>query len=103
MKYQTKHFVKKNSSLFRSVKSIFGDIVEHVYLAQQCVSPCTEEYSKQRLLDNNTKFPFGRDVLDWCGETLIIQFTNGRHVLFTNSEWAFMTNVNPSSIEHIES
>lgn len=68
-----------------ALRGVFGDVVDKVFLGDR------EEYflldSKERYREDS-KANWTSEEFDWSITDLIVQFTNGKQVFMTNSEWA---------------
>lgn len=75
-----------DANLTTMARNIFGqDVVVEAFLA-------IEDYGDdpEHLRDNiqRQRFKEVTDTLDWDARTIVLQLTNGRKVLLSNSEWA---------------
>lgn len=72
-----------DAELTEMCRVIFGDIVAKAYFQ--------EENLKYKDPDVSLVEIKSQQVLDWCCDIFIIEFTNGSIVQFENSEWAYLT------------
>ena len=95
------YILKENKSVTEIAKNIFGDIVCKVYYAGVHYGSIEEERVISTI-DNEIKTAFNSDTsIDQDGRTIIIEFVNGRKVIFSNSEWGSMEIFNDSEINKI--
>ena len=93
------YILKEVSELTRIAKNIFGDIVHKAYYAYWINETVTEEYTIS-MIDRKIKSSFNNEnSIDQDGKTIIIEFVNGHHVIFSNSEWGSMEKFNISEIK----
>ena len=82
-----KYLMKADARLTEATKNVFGDVVSVAYSC--CMHfrdgrPRKADYTKVKMyMGPATEIDNG--AIDMC-----IEFTNGRKVLFTNSEWGTM-------------
>lgn len=75
-----------DAELTEMCRVIFGDIVVKAY--------SQEENLKYKDPDVSLVEIKSQQVLDWCCDIFIVEFTNGSIVQFENSEWAYLTRLN---------
>ena len=99
-----KSYLKKDQILTDNAKMIFGnDLVSTAYYADYYYAHHGEK-EKQHILDGlKRQSKINHNV---CGEieqdslNIVIDFKNGRSVLFTNSEWGSMSSYLHSEFTH---
>ena len=82
--------IKKDSNLKQMAINIFGDIIEEAYIT------CFPYVNKQDI-DNTLKlntFNHIEEGIDIGAQNIILKFTNGKYVYFTNSEWGAIESIN---------
>ncbi len=75
---------RKSSKILKELKKVFGDLVVEAY-AVSCDygdDKYTESHLKQTITDFTSK--------DYSGLRVAAKFSNGKIVMFWNSEWAGM-------------
>ncbi len=85
--------VRKNDNLLNSAKLIFGDIIVSAFITTEV---------KEDL--NYTEASFFTEVdnyIEYDGEDIILTFSNGKSVLFTNSEWASIQSINMKNTQEV--
>ena len=93
------YILKEVSDVTEIAKNIFGDIVHKVYYAYWLNETVPEEYTIS-IIDRAIKASFhNENSIDQDGKTIIIEFFNGNHVIFSNSEWGSMEKFNISEIK----
>lgn len=87
----------KNENLCKMANNIFGDIVKQAYIevyyeyGSSFLDDIIRESDEEKIkgFDRQTGH-----TLEWGQSTIVLEFINGNFVEFTNSEWAYMENVN---------
>lgn len=96
-KIKDEYHVKYNKNMTSVAKSIFGNIVKKAYNVIEMASYRNEndyvEYFNQK-----KKESFQKDLIDFDGEKVLIEFENGKKVMFSSSEWAYMNKVTDEEI-----
>lgn len=91
----------KDEKLTRDAKKVFGDeLVLSAYIAEGII---TDQADAERDLIKRDSWDKSELYDDFDGiaydrSTIVIQFSNNRYVLFTNSEWGSMENLNLSKL-----
>lgn len=79
--------IKKDKSLTAGAKKIFGHIVKKAWITTDMRG------SKAEIRDDLKMKKYGvisKNTIDFSGEAIWIEFTNGNVVEFSNSEWAWI-------------
>lgn len=93
------YILKEVSDATKIAKNIFGNIVNKVYYAYWINDTVTEEYTIS-MIDRAIKASFNSEnSIDQDDKTIIIEFVNGNHVIFSNSEWGSMEKFNISDVK----
>ena len=82
-----KYIMKSDSRLTEAAKNTFGDVASIAYCCYPHLrdgSPCNEDYSNIKAYAGPVN-KINNGAIDIC-----IEFTNGKIVMFTNSEWGTM-------------
>lgn len=74
----------KSRKLLKIAKQIFGSLVISAYV---------ENWDKSRLQRISKSFDETSKIIHYDGDTIILQFSNGNLVRFTNSEWANISKI----------
>lgn len=84
------YFVKEVEAVTKIAKNIFGDIVKKAYYCEVHYSSITEAETIATI-DREIANSFHTETsIDQDGRTIVIEFVNGRSVVFSNSEWGSM-------------
>jgi hypothetical protein len=84
--------IRKDVNLLKMAVSIFGeDIVETCYITTGTYGKRVEKEIELSLA--NEAYKKVEDVIDIDAKHIIIKFKNGKYVLFTNSEWGSISNI----------
>lgn len=75
-----------DEQLTKMCRTIFGDIVAKAYFQEENLKYKDPSASMTEIRS--------QQVLDWCSDIFIVEFTNGSVVQFENSEWAYLTRLN---------
>lgn len=81
--------------LTKMAHNIFGDIVKAAYVTTWDIDSKLEEVVER--LDKCEFKCVGSNKIDYGAETIWIEFTNGKCVEFSNSEWAFIRSSDKSN------
>lgn len=81
----TKEKLIPNIDLTNYCKKIFGDLVKSAYV--------DEYYNNSAEFLSHDKTILEPDTLQYDGEQIYIEFINGKVICFSNSEWAYITEV----------
>lgn len=76
--------IRKNENLTKTAKVIFGDIVNSAYFTTWDINSKKSEV-EHRINDN--KFIYVMEEIAMRGDEIWIEFTNGKTVSFSVSEW----------------
>ncbi len=82
----------KNKKILTIAKNIFGDIVKNAYIAyfdKDLISGLVSSYKK--LKDDSILLPYDSD-------DIVLEFSNGNLVKFSNSEWASISKIETLNI-----
>ena len=82
--------IRKDDILKQMAINIFGDIIEEAYIT------CFPYVNKQDI-DNTLKlntFKHIEEGIDIGAQNIILKFTTGKSVCFTNSEWGTIESIN---------
>jgi hypothetical protein len=80
-----------NAELTQMCRLIFGDIVSKAYFQEENLKYKDPSASMMEVRS--------QQVLDWCCDIFIVEFTNGSIVQFENSEWAYLTRLNNANLQ----
>ncbi len=95
------YILKEAESVASVAKNIFGDIVNKVYYAELHYDFRDEEKTIASI-DYKINHSFNDNKsIDQDDKTIIIEFVNGKRVIFFNSEWGSMEAFNSSEIKKI--
>lgn len=84
------YMLKEVEAVTKIAKNIFGDIVHKVYYCESHYAQVDEADTIARI-DREVAGSFHTDTsIDQDGRTIVIEFVNGRSVVFSNSEWGGM-------------
>jgi hypothetical protein len=82
--------LKEVEAVTKIAQNIFGDIVHKVYYAESHYSN-VDEATTIAMIDREIENSFHSETsIDQDGRTIVIEFVNGRSVVFSNSEWGAM-------------
>ncbi len=85
--------IVRDAALEQMAKTIFGaGLVDKAYVNSYWFDSRTACENKERLA--RELYEEGDDEICLDGKNIVILFTNGRAVLFTNSEWGSIEKVN---------
>lgn len=91
------YILKEVESVTKIAKNIFGDIVHKVYFSSEFYGSEDETISR---IDRDINSGFNRDdCIDQDCKTIVIEFVNGKKVVFSNSEWGSMEAFNDSEVK----
>lgn len=82
-----KYILKESAQVTAFAKNIFGDIISKVFYAKENYDFYTEEEIIESIDSTIENSSSNENDLDLGALTLIIEFINGKKVIFTNSEW----------------
>lgn len=96
-----RYILKEVDKVTEIAKNIFGDIVSKVYYADYY-----QDYEGQKniveSMDYSIKNAFNtEESIEQDGRNIVIEFINGRKVLFSNSEWGSMESFYDSEIKEV--
>ena len=95
------YILKEVESVTEIAKNIFGDIVNKVYYAELHYD-FRDEAIAIASIEYKIKHSFNDDKsINQDDKTIIIEFVNGKRVIFSNSEWGSMEAFNSSEIKKI--
>lgn len=95
------YILKEVAEVAVIAKRIFGDIVKNVYYAELSYDFVVESdtiASIDKLINTASN---QENSIDQDARTIVIEFINGHHVIFSNSEWCCMESFHSSSIKKI--
>ena len=82
--------IRKNKDLLKAAKRVFGDeLVINAWITTLDAG-FEPDYVRSRLDEETSNVQPGKSELRYDAQNIVIEFCNGRKVLFTNSEWASM-------------
>jgi hypothetical protein len=84
------YMLKEVEAVTKIAKNIFGDIVHKVYYAESHYSTVEEAETIARIDREIASSFHTENSIDQDGRTIVIEFVNGRSVVFSNSEWGAM-------------
>jgi len=84
------YILKEVEAVTTIAKNIFGDIVHKVYYAEVHYDHREESQTISMIDRQITSACNSEKSIDQDAKTIIIEFTNGRKVVFSNSEWGSM-------------
>lgn len=98
------YILKEVENIAKIAKNIFGDIISKVYYAEFSDNEENEAgreravklFSLLESLSGNTENSISQD-----GRNIVIEFVNGRKVIFDNSEWGSMEKFSDDNIKSI--
>ncbi len=94
-----KYILKEVEKVTAIAKNIFGDIVEKVYYAMAYYETMDEQASISHFnYEIENSFHTANSIDQDC-MTIVIEFTNGKKVVFSNSEWGSMESFHSDEIE----
>jgi hypothetical protein len=86
------YVIRKDANLLKMTVAIFGeDIIESCYITTWDYKTYTKK--EIELFLANEAYKKVEDVIDIDAKNIIIKFKNGKYVLFTNSEWGYIRNI----------
>jgi len=95
------YILKEVESVTQIAKNIFGDIVEKVYYAEIAYAFIAESETIERI-DNQIESASNQEnSIDQDCKTVVIEFVNGRKVIFSNSEWGCMESLSNEDVKKI--
>ena len=99
--YITTYILREEKDLLKIAKNLFGDIVQSVYYAYWYdknvnIKEYTERFDMYEKQSSNNDLTIDQD-----DKTIIIYFTNGKKVIFSNSEWGAMEAFNQEEVKEI--
>ena len=100
-KQTEKYILKKCSKTTKIAKNIFGNIVKDVFYAKQHFEFCSEKETISEIdsmIENSSHI---ENSIDQDASTIVIEFLNGKKVMFSNSEWGSMTSLSDNKIKNI--
>jgi hypothetical protein len=93
-----KHGVyRKNKKLLATAKNIFGDIIENAYI----VAWDDRGWENPTVFKDLADDSFVKEISLNNYDKIIIKFSTGKDVMFTNSEWASIKNVDMELYENL--
>lgn len=94
------YILKEVKKVTEIAKNIFGDIVAKVYYAERDYS---DDYNRVvNSINHSIETAFNcEESIEQDGKDIVIEFTNGRKVMFSNSEWGCMESFYDSDIKKI--
>lgn len=84
------YMLKEVEAVTKIAKNIFGDIVHKVYYAESHYANVEEAETIARIDREISSSFHTENCIDQDGRTIVIEFINGRSVVFSNSEWGGM-------------
>lgn len=93
------YILKEVAEVTKIAKHIFGDIVNKVYYAEVSYDFVTEEDSIARIDKYIETAQNKEDGIDQDCRMIVIEFVNGRNVIFSNSEWGSMEAFHTSEVK----
>lgn len=97
-----KYLLQKSEKLTATAKNIFGDIVENVYIAKIKYEWDTIEDTNSELILELNRIEEHIDInskkIDQDCTSIVIEYTNGKKVIFNNSECVYMSTLEDSVI-----
>lgn len=103
----TRYVLKEVGKVTEIAKNIFGNIVSKVYYADyyQDYQDYQDYEGRENIvekMDYLIKNSFNtEESIEQDGKNIVIEFTNGRKVLFSNSEWGSMESFSDSEIKEV--
>jgi len=92
MAYRT--VIKKNEALTQTAKNVFGeDIVKQGYICFTDFYECEFFDIEEKISENELYNSEVRDCLSTSSEYICIEFVNGKKIVFQNSEWFSIYNI----------
>ena len=82
--------LKEVEAVTKIAKNIFGDIVHKVYYAESHFAHVDEAITIASIDRDIANSSHSETTIDQDGKTIVIEFINGRSVVFSNSEWGAM-------------
>lgn len=96
--------VQRDAQLLTRAKGVFGDVVTDAWVAtfhgknsELAEAAKRLAQTAENLVHSNTTEP-NAGVLNFDACDIVLQFSNGAQVQFTNSEWASMSRVDVSTM-----
>lgn len=87
--------IKKSELLTDVAKRIFGDVVRTAYYYESYYTHLKMSVIVERLDKQESSAQHTHDSVDQDGKTIVLEFTNGNMVVFSNSEWGAMEKLEP--------
>lgn len=89
----TKSLLLESEKLTQIAKNIFGDIVNKVYYHDDYYFDDRIEYTKESMIRFLSTIEFASDNNSICADYIevVIEFTNGKCVMFNTSDWGHIS------------
>lgn len=97
----TKYILKEVEAVTKIAQNIFGDIVQKVYYADLHYNHVDEAQTIATIDKAIENASNSETSIDQDTRTIIIEFINGRKVVFSNSEWGSMEVFHSAEIHKI--
>jgi hypothetical protein len=91
-----KYIARKDRKLLVHAKLIFGNVVEEAYKASN--APPREDLVNE-YLDFDVHYNKVLKELDYSGNEIVLKFSSGKYVCFSNSEWAQISAVDIEDVK----
>lgn len=102
MKMSQLYILKEVDKVTEIAKNIFGDIVSKVYYATCYYEHLGDKNRDDDYFDYLIKHSFNSETsIEQDGKDIIIEFTNGRKVIFSNSEWGAMDAFSDNEVQKV--
>lgn len=96
-----KYLLKEDKNMTKVAKNIFGDIVNNAYYAEINYSFIPEEETILKLDKLILNSVHKEEEIDQDAKVIVIEFINGKRVIFHNSEWGSMSALKSEEIKKI--
>ena len=90
----------ENKSLSEYCSEVFGSVFKKAFLEVYFYENPPAGYDREKLIENSKNLDFSNGHYDT--RTIIIEFSTGSIVEFTNSEWASFENVELANLNILE-
>jgi len=99
------HAIRPSEGLLKAAKQMFGGIVVQAWISVNILSWDTLGDSESKLDHAESSCCFelsNSNSIAYDGEMIVLEFSNGKQVFFSNSEWGAMGEIKPEEYEVID-